>query len=51
MTLFMFFILNYICWSFVCLLSDLFSTILCPGLYIPGNYFAQAPLQIKDSQG
>ena len=45
--LFMYFVLNHICWSFVCLLSDLFSTILYHGLNIPGNCFPQAPLQTQ----
>lgn len=45
--LFMGFIFNHICWSFVCLLSDLFSTILYPGLNIPGNCFLQGPLQTQ----
>lgn len=47
MMLFMYFILNHICWAFVCLLSDLFSTILYPGLNIPGNCFPQAPVQTQ----
>ena len=47
MMLFMYFILNHICWAFVCLLSDLFSTILYPGLNIPGNHFPQTTLQTQ----
>lgn len=47
MTLFMCFILNHICWAFVCLLSDLFSTTLYPGFNIPGNCFPQAPFQTQ----
>ena len=40
----MYFILSYACWSFVCLLSDLFSTILNLEFCIPWSYLSQACL-------
>lgn len=47
MVLFMYFILSHVCWSYVCLLSDIFSAINNLGLCIPGSYFSQAPFQTR----
>lgn len=48
--LLMYFILSYVCWSFFCLFSDLFSTILNLGFCIPGSYLSQAPLQTSPNR-